>query len=204
MVQVLRRFADVEVDVERLRPFMQKGFPWHTPDQINPPMRPAQDWWDALLPLFEGAFVACQLPQKQARDLAAKVRFVYTDVADWRLYEDTKEVLNDLLEEGRKHAILSNHVPELPSLVEGLGLGSMIACIVNSAETGFEKPHPLAFRAALTALDHPHEVWMIGDSVDADILGAEAVGLRAILVRRKDVRARYHAQGLQGVRKFLG
>jgi len=204
MMQVLGPFAGVEADVERIRPFMQKGFPWHVPERINAPMRTAQDWWNALLPLFEEAFVSCKLSQNQARDLAAMVRFVYTDIADWRLYEDTKEVLSDLLEGGWKHAILSNHVPELPSLVEGLGLGSLIACIVNSADTGFEKPHPHAFRAALRALGDPHEVWMIGDSVDADVLGAEAVGLRAILVRGEDVRARRRAQGLRDVRKFLG
>jgi len=204
MVQVLRRFAGLEVDLETLRPFMQKGFPWHNPNQANPPMRTAEDWWDAVLPVFEEAFVGCRLPPDQARALAAKVRPVYTDVAEWRLYEDTKDVLRELLEEGWNHAILSNHVPELRSLIDGLGLGSLIRCIVNSAETGFEKPHPRAFQAVLAALEHPSEVWMIGDSINADVLGAESVGLRAILVRSEDVRAPRRAENLWDVRKFLG
>lgn len=89
-------------------------------------------------------------------------------------------------------------------LVEGLGLGSLVTLIVNSAETGFEKPHPRAFQSALAALEDPREAWMIGDSVDADVLGAESVGLRAILVRREDVRALRRAQSLRDVRKFLG
>lgn len=203
MVQVLQRFAGLEVDREAFRPFMQKGFPWHSPNQTHPPMRVAEDWWDALLPVFEEAFVGCRIPPDQARALAARVRSVYTDVAEWRLYDDTKDTLRELLEEGWHHAILSNHVPELPSLIEGLGLGSLICCIVNSAETGFEKPHPRAFHAVLAALEDPSEVWMIGDSINADVLGAESVGLRAILVRSEDVRALRRAESLREVRSFL-
>jgi putative hydrolase of the HAD superfamily len=203
MVQVLRRFADREVDIEVLRPFMRKGFPWHNPNQANPSMRAADDWWDALLPIFEEAFVGCRLPPDKARALAGKVRSVYTDIAEWRLYEDTREVLTELLEEGWTHAILSNHVPELPSLIDGLGLGSLIHRIVNSAETGFEKPHPLAFQAVVAALEDPGAIWMIGDNINADVLGAEAVGLRAILVRNNDPRASRRAESLRDVRKFL-
>jgi putative hydrolase of the HAD superfamily len=203
MVQVLRRFAGLDVDIEKVRPFMQKGFPWHSPDRGNPPMRAADDWWDAMQPVFEEAFLGCRLPPDQARTLAGNVRSVYTDVAEWRLYDDTEDVLRDLLEEGWNHAILSNHVPELPSLVEGLGLGPLIRLVVNSAETGFEKPHPRAFQSALSSLDDPAEVWMIGDSIDADVLGAESVGLCAILVRSEDRRALRRAECLRDVRKFI-
>ena len=100
MVQVLRRFAGMDVELETLRPFMQRGFPWHNPNQANPPMRAADDWWQALLPIFEEAFVGCRLPPDKARALAGKVRSVYTDVGEWRLYEDTKDVLRELLDEG--------------------------------------------------------------------------------------------------------
>jgi putative hydrolase of the HAD superfamily len=204
MVQVLRRFAGLEVDIETIRPFMQKGFPWHNPNRANPPMRDADDWWDALLPVFQDAFEGCRVPPDQAKTLAGKVRSVYTDVAEWRLYEDSKDVLRELIEEGWTHTILSNHVPELPSLVDGLGLGSLIHRIVNSAETGFEKPHPRAFHSALASLDDPDEVWMIGDNINADVLGAESVGLRAILVRSKDPRAPRRAESIRDVRKFIG
>jgi len=44
---------------------------------------------------------------------------------------------------------------------------------------------------------------MIGDSIDADVLGAESVGLRAILVRSEDVRALRRAESLRDVRNFL-
>jgi putative hydrolase of the HAD superfamily len=204
MIEVLRRFAGLDVDIETLRPFMQKGFPWHNHNQVNPPMCSADNWWAAVQPVFEEAFVGCGLPWHQARALAGKVRSIYADVAQWRLYDDTADVLRELLAEDWTHVILSNHVPELPSLVHGLGLSPLIHRIVNSAGTGFEKPHPGAFQAALRLLDRPGEVWMIGDSIHADILGAESAGLRAILVRSEDRRAPRRAESLRAVRQFLG
>jgi putative hydrolase of the HAD superfamily len=194
----------MEVDRETLRPFMRRGFPWHNPERANPPMRTADDWWNALLPVFEEAFAECRVPAATARELAGGVRSVYTDLAEWSLYEDTKDVLTELAQDGWRHAILSNHVPELPLLVHGLGLGPLIHRIVNSAETGFEKPHPCAFQAAIAALEDPAEVWMIGDNIDADVLGAELAGLRAILVRNEDSRAALRAESLRGVRELLG
>jgi len=203
-VQVLRRFDDREVELETLRPFMQKGFPWHNPERPNPPARGAEEWWDALLPVFEEAFLGCHVPPVTARMLAGKVRSVYTDIAEWNLFEDTRPVLEELQEAGWTHMILSNHVPELPALVAGLGLSGLIGSIVNSAHTGFEKPHPAAYQAALGAIEEPVEVWMIGDNIHADVLGAEAAGLPAILVRNQDPRARRRAQSLHDVKKFLG
>ena len=42
-------------------------------------------------------------------------------------------------------------------------------------------------------------VWMIGDSMQADVLGAEAQGIEAILVRKPDPRAARYTDGLGGV-----
>jgi len=167
-------------------------------------LRPADDWWNGLLPVFEEAFIGCRISPEQARALAARVRSVYTDVSEWRLYDDTLVTLRELHAEGWNHAILSNHVPELPALIHGLGLGVLVDHVVNSAETGFEKPHPGAFRAVLAKLQDPAEIWMIGDNIEADFFGAESAGLSAILVRSFDMRAARRADGLREVRNFLG
>ena len=46
------------------------------------------------------------------------------------------------------------------------------------------KPSPAYFEAALEALDtDPERAWMIGDDIEADIRGAQALGMRAVLVR---------------------
>jgi len=41
--------------------------------------------------------------------------------------------------------------------------------------------------------------WMVGDSLEADVRGAEAAGLPAILVRGPGRGARYHCEDLYGV-----
>lgn len=79
-------------------------------------------------------------------------------------------------------------MPELSSVVDGVGLGSLIDQVHSSAITGYEKPNPGSYRKALEG-DPPGECFMVGDNVDADVLGAEKVGLPAILVRNPSAYA---------------
>jgi FMN phosphatase YigB (HAD superfamily) len=72
-----------------------------------------------------------------------------------------------------------------------------------SAETGYEKPHERAFASVLEQL-RPAQAWMVGDNVVADVLGAGAVGIPAVLVRRPDPRAARFADSLLAVEPFLG
>ena len=97
--------------------------------------------------------------------------------------------------------IVSNHVPELPALVEDLGLAGWFDAVVTSARVGFEKPHPRLFAAARAVSPDPR-IWMIGDNPIADVAGARSVGIDAILVRtRHDVSPR--ADDLWGVAAIL-
>ena len=59
--------------------------------------------------------------------------------------------------------------------------------IVDSRTHGYVKPHPTIFQAALGLLRvaAPDAV-MVGDSLEEDIEGARALGMRAILVDRED------------------
>ena len=55
--------------------------------------------------------------------------------------------------------------------------------VIDSAEVGFRKPHPIIFERALGSESRdlqPSEVLMIGDDWNADVQGALAVGLHAI------------------------
>jgi putative hydrolase of the HAD superfamily len=90
-----------------------------------------------------------------------------------------------LRDRGWSHLILSNHVPELPELVESLGLSAVITAVYSSACTGVEKPHRKAFEAVFARYPGAQLGWMIGDSWRADVQAALTVGMRAILVRSK-------------------
>jgi putative hydrolase of the HAD superfamily len=182
---------------EALRPFLKEGFPWHAPDVPHPQLGDAEAWWEQVEQILSRAFTGVGYEAARAAELARLSRSRYVDgTRGWRLYDDSKEALTRLQEEGWRHAILSNHVPELAGIVESLGLTGLLFAIVNSALTGYEKPNPEAFAIARRSAGFPDAIWMVGDSTTADILGAEAVGIPAILVRREDPAAARQAPDL--------
>jgi FMN phosphatase YigB (HAD superfamily) len=185
------------------RPHLREGFPWHRPDVAHPELCEAEAWWDSVRPQLARAYEAAGYPPERALELADAARRLYVDPGvGWALFDETLPVLERLTRAGWKHAILSNHVPELRQIAAGLGLDEVVALISCSAETGYEKPHPQAFASVLDPLG-PTEAWMVGDNVAADVLGAEAVGIPAVLVRRPDPRATRYADTLAGVERFL-
>lgn len=187
---------------DTFRPHLREGFPWHTPDVAHPELCDPDRWWGSVLPVLARAYESAGYAPARALELAAAAQRLYVEPAGWSLFGDTVTALERLSAEGWTHAILSNHVPELRGIVAGLGLDRLVATISCSAETGYEKPHPRAFEAVLEELS-PAEAWMVGDNVIADVLGAEALGIPAVLVRRPDPRAARYAETLAGVGEFL-
>jgi len=68
-----------------------------------------------------------------------------------------------------------------------------------SAELGVEKPNPLAFEHVFRLCPEARQGWFIGDSWHADVQGAAAVGMRAILMRRSHPEARHRCATLDEV-----
>jgi putative hydrolase of the HAD superfamily len=170
--------------LDSLRSKLSGGFPWHRHETPHPELADADAWWQALTPLIAGAIAGCGVGEARARELSPAVRERFVDgTRVWRLFEDSTTALVTTAEAGWRNVILSNHVPELPSLAHQLGLSGLVEEIFSSAETGYEKPHPEAFRAALHACGEPRERWMVGDNPRADVAGAEALGVPAILIR---------------------
>jgi putative hydrolase of the HAD superfamily len=183
--------AGHSVQAEQLRPFLRDGFPWHRPDVPHPELCEPEAWWRPIETLLATAYEGVGVGHERAQELARHARARYIDATfGWRLYDDTLAVLERLRSHGWRHAILSNHVPELPDLVAGLGLSPLIDRVFSSATTGYEKPSPEAFEHALNRCGHPREVWMVGDNPVADLAGATSVGIPAILVRANDVNGR--------------
>ena len=110
------------------------------------------------------------------------------DSSSYRLHPETGSVLELLGRAGWRQAILSNHVPELADIVKALGIATQFEAVLSSGNLGYEKPHPAIYRAALDRLKPLARVWMVGDNLVADALGARNAGISSILVRqpRKD------------------
>lgn len=189
----------------QVRAVLYNGFPWHEPDVAHPQLSDPDAWWRHLADWLTRALIRLGLPTGPASSAAQLMRATYTDPAGWYLFDDTLPALRRLSGAGWRHAVLSNHVPELPQIIAALGIDGFFEAVVNSADTGYEKPHPQAFRAALAALAGPRRVWMIGDNPVADIGGAAAAGIDAILVRAADPGdAAHHAAGLDALLDIVG
>lgn len=171
------------VSAAQIRPHLRNGFPWHRPESTHPELNETEAWWTAIGTLVAGAFAAVGVTADDA--LCAAVRAHYCDPSQFRLYSDTIPALELLSSAGIRMAILSNHVPELASIVTHHGLDLFVDDVITSACIGVEKPHPAAFRAALGDVK-PDRAWMIGDNPVADIEGAANVGMHAVLVRHAD------------------
>ena len=184
---------------ERLSTRLRNRFPWQAPEVPHPELSSPDPWWEALSPVFVRAFEAEGVDPPTARRLAVEVRRAYVDPRHWRLFDDATPALRELSSRGWAHLILSNHVPELPEILGNLGLARHLLEVFNSAESGYEKPHPWAFDGVLATVAGAEAAWMVGDSLAADVRGAEAVGLPAILVRSAKRGTRYHCTDLYGI-----
>lgn len=190
---------DLGVTREEISPYLKTGFPWQTPERPHLHLCEPDLWWQELAKVFTHAFAGLGLDLSRAQHIADRVRPHYLNGASWTRYEDTIPALRRLSRFGWTNIVISNHVPELPDIVARLGMHPYIDQVITSAAVGYEKPHPHIFKRALELVGQTDAVWMIGDNYDVDVLGAEAVGLRGILVRTNHPGARYSCQGLDEV-----
>ena len=118
------------------------------------------------------------LPLADVEDaLLAAIRF--------RAYPEVPATLERLRAGGARLAVVSNWDVSLHDVLERTGLRGLVDVVVISAELGVAKPDPAIFRAALDRLGaSAADAMHVGDSVEADVAGARAAGLEAVLVAR--------------------
>ena len=105
--------------------------------------------------------------------------------ARYVLFDDAIPALQRLQGAGIVSVIVSNHVWTLPEIVQHCGIGDLVALTLTSAREGFRKPHPAIFENALgRASTRPWDALMVGDSLSADVRGAERAGMHAVFIDR--------------------
>lgn len=108
-------------------------------------------------------------------------------VSNWHIFPDVMPALDELRSRGLKIGAVSNWVWQLPELMHSLKLVSHFDFIAASARVGFEKPHPEIFRYALREAGvRPEEAIHVGDHLDADVSGAQGMGISAVLIDRRN------------------
>jgi putative hydrolase of the HAD superfamily len=103
----------------------------------------------------------------------------------WGVYADVEETLEALRGRGIQVAIASNFDHRLHSVMNGHRELKPIARRFISSEIGWKKPAPGFFEAVIRQLDVPAEqILMVGDDLQADVLGARSSGLQSLLLHR--------------------
>ncbi len=100
---------------------------------------------------------------------------------DNHLFVGTFEILDYLSEKYRLH-IITNGFEEVQHLkLKNSGIKKYFRSITTSEDVGLKKPHPSVFNAALKkASAIPQKSIMIGDSFEADIIGAKNAGMHTL------------------------
>jgi HAD superfamily hydrolase (TIGR01662 family) len=107
----------------------------------------------------------------------------WTRHENFELYEDTIPVLDELRRAGLKIGLVSNSARDVQDFARHHALDVDVG--ISSFHHGKTKPHASIFRAALELLEvEPGDAAMVGDTVEDDVEGARAVGIRAVLVDR--------------------
>ncbi|HLW49286.1 MAG TPA: HAD family hydrolase [bacterium] len=134
---------------------------------------------------FAEAFAAEGLGAGDAVLAEAEAVFFEPELQMSRLYPSASEMLETLAGMGLRLAMISNATSHrlVLDIVRWHGIERYFDPIVTSAGHGRTKPHPAIFRHVLERWKfEPDSAVMIGDTLGADILGANAVGMRSILV----------------------
>ncbi len=101
-----------------------------------------------------------------------------------QLYPDALDVLAVLKTQGLLIGVNTNRPCTAEMHLPGLrdfGIESYVDAVVCSGDTGYVKPHPSTFELVLGRLGVPaRDAVMVGDSAEADMSGAKAVGMRTV------------------------
>jgi putative hydrolase of the HAD superfamily len=102
--------------------------------------------------------------------------------AELRMFPDAHETLDRLKELGVKLALITNGaaVPQRAKVVR-FALEHRFDHIQIEGEHGFGKPEDRAYTHAMEVLGvGPHETWMVGDTLEWEVVGPQRLGIHAI------------------------
>ncbi|MDP2685815.1 MAG: YjjG family noncanonical pyrimidine nucleotidase [Aequorivita sp.] len=120
---------------------------------------------------------------------------------------DTVEILEYLVTKYNLH-IITNGFQEVQYLkLNNSGIKKYFSTVTTSEEVGLKKPHPVIFEIALKkACVSPQKSIMIGDSLEADIIGAKNAGMNTLFFnyRNENVAENFFAiNELSEIKNFL-
>lgn len=140
----------------------------------------------AVSPDFTFAETVEALSRSVARNLGrpeAAAPVATRFLTDARAYLGRSAVVLGALRSRFRLAIVSNFYGNLAAVCRETGLEELLDAAIDSAVVGASKPDPRIFRAALDELRvTPAEAVFVGDSLERDMHGARALGMRHVWI----------------------
>jgi FMN phosphatase YigB (HAD superfamily) len=158
----------------------------HEAHALRGPSRPGMPWSHRLM-LALRRMVRSLSGRTLPRIAEACARPI---VAPGHLFEDTLPTLRALKARGYRLGLISNTPWGTPdylwaSQLERFGLDVFFEVRLFSSHIGFRKPDPRIFRLAMDRMSTtPDRTLYVGDTPEADILGARRSNLRSVLIAR--------------------
>ena len=111
------------------------------------------------------------------------------------------DTVGELKRAGYRLGVVSNAEGRVERDLSGAGFAGLFETVVDSHLVGVEKPDPRIFHIALERLGaSPETAVFLGDVPAVDVVGAEAAGLRAVLLDRHDLYAEASSARVTSIR----
>jgi len=105
----------------------------------------------------------------------------------WEMISGANKNLEDLKRCGFRLGVVTNSDESTMPMLRNLGLETFFDFVINTANTGLEKPDPEIFRRALEAGGgvSPEDAAHVGDEVEADYWAPRKAGMHSFLIDRQ-------------------
>lgn len=170
-----------DVSFGDIRRCMATGFTWHTPQNDYTAYK-NDKWWELMNKHIYTSYLSLGVDDETARAATQKVRSIIKKTENYTLYPDCVSTLDALKTLGNKNIILSNNYPDLIEVIKDLKLDKYFDGYVISAIEGYDKPRKELFDIAKNFNKNDEPMFMVGDSVNADIRGGNAAGMVTVFV----------------------
>lgn len=140
------------------------------------------DYIERLLLTLEGLGV--RAPRRSRLAIRAWEDYLAEWPRQTSFFPETPSLLERL--KGRyKLGVVTNFMdgPTARGIFEDMGYEAIFDSLIVSAEVGYQKPAPILFQLALEEMgSKPENTIMVGDTYEADVVGAHRSGMRGVLV----------------------
>lgn len=174
------RARDVKLGANEMRDLMHRAH-HELPSEIGGAFRYSDPWFHSYIERIFHDYLG--VLKTELGPLREELFGRFSDPATFQVFDGGLEMLDDWRARGLKIGIVSNWSARLPRLLETIGIAERVDFVLCSAIERVEKPDPRIFERALRKAGvRADEALHAGDDYEKDVLGAQRMGMRAVLV----------------------